>query len=112
MPPSAVTHSSHRDDPLLRSARREAVFALALWSAAITWTITYCYRYGYGVAADELTFVWGFPSWAFWGIVLPWTACTIVATLFSLFVMTDQPLEEPADDIAANVSSAAEADHA
>jgi hypothetical protein len=103
----------NNDDPVLRAGRREAFFALGLWSVAITWTITYCYRYGYGISADELTFVWGFPSWAFWGIFVPWTACTVVATLFSLFVMTDQPLEEAVDESAANVAtSTAETDHA
>jgi hypothetical protein len=112
MPDSTASHPSPHDDPLLRAARREALFALALWAAAITWTITYCYRYGYGVSTEELTFVWGFPSWAFWGIVVPWTTCTIVATLFALFVMTDQPLEEPADDSAADVATTTGADHA
>ena len=104
--------SSANDDPVLTAGRREALFAVALWSAAITYTVTYCYRFGYGISADELTFVWGFPSWAFWGIFVPWTACTVVATVFSLFIMTDQPLEEAADDSAANAARSTEADHA
>ena len=103
---------SKNDDPVLQAGRREAFFAFALWAAAITYTVTYCYWHGYNLSADELTFVWGFPSWAFWGIFVPWTACTVVATVFSLFIMTDQPLEEAADDAGNAATTPAEADHA
>jgi hypothetical protein len=107
-----VNDRSPNDDPILIAGRREALFAVALWSVAITWTVTYCYRYGYDLAPDELTFVWGFPSWAFWGIFVPWTACTVVATVFSMFIMTDQPLEAAVDDAAEPPVPPAEADHA
>ena len=46
-----------------------------------------------------LTFVLGFPSWVFWGIVAPWTVCTFVSIVFAMFFYQDHPLEDyPADD--------------
>ena len=104
------------EDPIVRSSRREAVVALALFAAALAYTITYCTRYGYldsppaldrgelgGVnAADEiaaeppLTFVLGFPSWVFWGIIVPWGVCTLIACWLSFACIRDEPLEEAA----------------
>ena len=104
------------EDPIVRSSRREAIVALLLFSVALVYTITYCARYGYpgsspslaggefsGVAAaDEtaaeppLTFVLGFPSWVFWGIVVPWGVCTVIACWLSFAFIQDEPLEEAA----------------
>lgn len=90
--------SERCEDPLIRSARREAVFALSLWAAALLYSVTYCYRYGYGIPDGKLTFVVGVPSWAFWGIAVPWTLCTLISIVFSLRVMKDDPLGEEAED--------------
>jgi hypothetical protein len=86
-----------REDPLVRSARREAACALGLWSAAFLYSVSYCYAFGYGGSAEDLTLVWGVPSWAFWGLIVPWCACTAASMLFAAFIMTDDPLgdEDP-----------------
>lgn len=87
------------DDPLLVSARREALVCTAIWLAAGIYTITYCTLYGYHRTLESLTFVLGFPDWIFWGIVAPWGVCTVVSGIFCMFFMTDEPLEDepPAD---------------
>jgi hypothetical protein len=74
-------------DPLLKSARREALFAAGVWLVAMAYTVGYCCLYGYGRSAESLTFVLGFPTWVFWGIVVPWGACTLISCGFSLFFM-------------------------
>ena len=79
--------------PLLKSARREALGALGIWLAATVYTIGYCCTFGYGRKRESLTFVFGFPDWVFWGIVLPWGVCTIVSTLFAFYFMTDEDLD-------------------
>ena len=85
-------------DPVARS-RREALVVAAIWLAALVYTVTYCGRYGYGAPADELQFVLGFPSWVFWGILVPWTACTAASCLFAFAFMADEDLgEEPTGD--------------
>ncbi len=80
------------EDPVLRSARREAIFVLVLWVAAVTYSVTYCYLNGYGRSVESLTFVLGFPDWVFYGIVVPWLACVAISYWFSHFFMTDEDL--------------------
>lgn len=83
--------------PLLKSARREALAALGIWLAATTYSVGYCYLFGYGRDPEKLTFVLGFPDWVFWGLVVPWGVCTIVASLFAFCLMTDEDLDTPGD---------------
>jgi hypothetical protein len=68
--------------------------AFALWGAAALYTLIYCGLYGYD-ATVPLTYVLGFPHWVFWGIVVPWTVCTVLSIGFALFYMQDHPLDEP-----------------
>ena len=94
----------HRnDDPVLRSAFREMLVVLAIWIAAGSYSIGYCWLYGYNRPASDLRFVWGFPDWVFWGLVVPWVVCALVSLVVSLVVMTDEDLgadasEEEFDD--------------
>jgi len=99
--------TSHRPDPLVTHTRREAIFAVALWLAATVYTVGYCAAYGYERPVSELTFVLGIPSWVFWGIVAPWTACTVISICFAARFMCDDPLgdEAVADAIGAETSS-------
>lgn len=80
--------------PLLKSARREAIAAFVIWGAVTCYSLGYCVFYGYGRDPETLTYVLGFPDWVFWGIVAPWGVCTIGATVFALFFMTDEELPE------------------
>ena len=82
------------EDPLLRSSRREAVIALSVFLAALTYTIVYCTYFGYHRAEGELELVWGIPSWVMWGVFLPWGLCTLFNCWFSAVVMQDHKLEE------------------
>jgi hypothetical protein len=82
------------DDPVLVSARREAVVVLVLWLAALCYTVGYCYLYGYGRSLESLTFVMGVPDWVFWGVVVPWLACLLASWGFSYLLMADADLGE------------------
>ena len=100
------------EDPVLRSARREALVVFATWLCALVYTVTYCARHGYNRSADDLQFVLGFPDWVFWGIVVPWGVCFVVSWWFSYVFMTDEDLGkelEESDDI---FGGAAGDDHA
>ena len=97
---------------LVRSARREAALALSIWLVAMLYTITYCYLNGYGRPVESLTFVWWFPDWVFWGIVLPWGICVLLSTVFALAVMGHESLGEEIDaDPAAPVRADGEVSH-
>jgi hypothetical protein len=82
-----------REDPLLTSARREMWVTLGVWAAAMACTLGVSLTWGYNRDPKTLTFVLGFPDWVFWGIVVPWAASTVVASVFSLTVMQDGSIE-------------------
>ncbi len=82
------------DDPVLRSARREALVVFAVWLGAMAYTVTYCYMNGYGRAKESLKFVLGFPDWVFWGIVVPWSVCVVFSFWFGATFMKDEDLGE------------------
>lgn len=87
------TKPATRELPLLKSARREALIAFAMWFTAMVYSVGYCVQFGYGRTAESLTFVLGFPDWVFWGLVLPWGVCTVASSLFAFFVMKDEDLD-------------------
>ena len=89
------------EDPVVRSARREASIAVIVWLAAMTYTVGYCWRHAYGRTSDELKLVLGAPDWVMWGIVLPWGVCVVICGWFAYRFMRDEPLgveAAPPDD--------------
>ena len=87
-----MASTADNEDPVVRSARREALWIFLIWCAALVYCVTYSAWYGYGKTAAELTFVLGFPSWVFWGIIVPWGVCTVLSACFTWFVISDDPL--------------------
>ena len=92
--------SNPREDPVLTSARREALIVAALFVAAMSYTVAYCWLYAYGRDPESLRLIWGFPDWVFWGIVVPWGVCTVLSWLFGAMYMRDEKLAEDADESA------------
>ena len=87
-----MNESSNNTNTLFRRARWEALLTALMWCAAAAYTIGYCSWFGYPGSFDELRFVFGFPNWVFWGIVVPWCVCVVVGCLFSFCVMKDDDL--------------------
>ena len=81
-----------RENAVVHAARREALLALGTWAVAMLYTVTYCYRNGYGRSVDSLTFVLWFPDWVFWGIVVPWGICILFSTVFAFRLMGAESL--------------------
>jgi hypothetical protein len=91
-----------KEDPSIRRMRREALVILAIWFLAATYTVGYCYLFGYHRPPDSLTFVWGFPDWIFWGILFPWGICFILSFWLAYLFVRDAPMaggEEEEDDV-------------
>lgn len=94
--------SAPREDPLVVSSRREALVAVVATFITLAWSVGYCVRYGYGRRFADLTFVLGFPDWVFWGIVVPWGLCVVLATWMTFYFIQDaalEPGEATADDL-------------
>lgn len=81
------------EDPLLRSARREAIVSLTLAALALAYTVGYAALFGYRRSEESLSFVMGIPDWVFWGIVIPWLACLAASWWFSFWFVEDDILE-------------------
>ena len=86
------------EDPVVRSGRREAVAAMCIWLAAMTYTIGYCWLFGYGRDPASIRLIWGVPDWVLWGVVTPWTICTLLAAGLAFVFMQDADLGDPLSD--------------
>lgn len=86
-----------REDPLVRSARREALIVLAILAAAMAWTLGYCSQHAYSGDPEDIELIFGFPSWLVWGVLVPWITCSVVSIAFAFGVMADDPLGEAAE---------------
>jgi hypothetical protein len=93
----SAVRTQGREDPVVRSGRREALWTLALWLTATIYSVTYCTLWGYGRPIESLSFVLWFPDWVFWGIVVPWGACTAISIYIALYVIEDDPLASAED---------------
>lgn len=89
--------SKFSNEPILKSARREMLAAAAIWLTSLIWSVGYCSNYGYHLKPEELKFVFGFPHWIFWGVVLPWGLCTLISGWFAFFFMQDADLGDTDD---------------
>ena len=87
-----------REDPVLTSSRREAWLVFLIWLVACCYTVGFSYRYGYERDADTLTYVLGFPDWVFWGVITPWSVCTLLCFVMAQFVITDDDLGEEREE--------------
>ena len=81
-------------DPVYRHSLREFWLIMCVWATCLVWTVGYCWSNGYDVEADTIRFVLGVPSWAFWGILVPWALATTFSVIYGLFIFVEEPLGE------------------
>ncbi len=91
---------SSTDDPVVRSSRREALVAMGVWLAALIYTVGVCVRYGYNRPVEAIRYIYGFPDWIFWGLMVPWLACTVITIWFAWFFMASDSLGADTDFVA------------
>ena len=89
---------TRKTDPLVQSSLREAFVVAGIWFSAAVWSISVSYSMGYHRKAEDLKLVLGFPDWVFWGIVVPWSTCTIVSITFGLLFVRDGELGKDVED--------------
>jgi hypothetical protein len=88
---------SHKPDPVMVHSRREALVIISVWLASTIYCCTYCYFFGYirpghPLGQGDLNFVFGMPSWTFWGILVPWAICSAFTFWFAGWQMADDDL--------------------
>jgi hypothetical protein len=84
-------------DPLFRSSLHELKWIIAIWAGTFVWVIGYCRLFGYG-DDEAIDLTMGMPSWAFWGVFLPWGIASLASCWFALAQMQDHPLETDDSD--------------
>jgi len=91
---------------LVHNARREAWIVFWIWAAALVWTVGWYYLFALPHEQDSLVvqlglttpgavqprLILGFPGWVFWGIIVPWLACSLFTVWFGLAGMADDDL--------------------
>jgi hypothetical protein len=90
----------HREDPLVRSGRREALVVMLIWFCAMMYTVLYCYFNGYRRPPETLTYILGFPDWVVFGILAPWAVCLVLSFWFGHVFMHDTELGGDPDEVA------------
>lgn len=96
-----------REDPVLVSARREAVMMLGMWAVACAWTIGYSAAFGYQIEAEP-PLVLGVPEWVMWGVFAPWTVCTLLSAVLAWSFMKDEDLGEDPEEARSEKEAARE----
>jgi hypothetical protein len=93
--PTRKPDHSFTKDTVYRHSRREALWILVIWAFFAAWVLGITAWLGYGTEQDTpLKTVFGFPSWVFWGIAMPWMAANVVIILFASGYMKDDPLSD------------------
>ena len=83
----------NRSAEVLRSARREAVVTGILWLLACVWTVGYSAVFAYP-PQPQVELIYGIPAWVVWGVLLPWTVCTLFTCWYAMAAMKDVDLGE------------------
>ncbi|MCC9598941.1 YhdT family protein [Stieleria sp. JC731] len=94
------------DSTLLRNSLREAKWILLIWCGCFLWVIGYCCLNGYQTTAQPLQLTFGFPSWVFWGVLMPWLLATTISVWFALLKIQNDSLEIDSADAVDPANSA------
>ena len=78
----------------LKQCRRELVFILLTWLGCALWVVVYCWLFGYNLAPEEISTIFGFPDWVFWGVATPWVIANGVTFWFCIRVLRNEEDEE------------------
>jgi hypothetical protein len=81
-----------KEQELLRHARREGLLIMAVWAAALVWSVGSGYYLGYCRQPQNIRLILGIPDWVFWSVVLPWGACLAFSVWFCFAYMADDDL--------------------
>ena len=81
-----------------RQCRREALWTAGVWFAGLIFCGVAFGSWGYlpiEARPAQPPTVWGFPAWAFWGLLVPWVVLIGATWFFAAFVLRDdEPYQE------------------
>jgi Protein of unknown function (DUF997) len=87
-----------KEQQLLRHARREGLVILAVWAAALVWSVLSGYLLGYRRGPGEMVLILGVPDWICVSVILPWAVCFLFSIWFCFRYMSDDDLGQDPDE--------------
>jgi hypothetical protein len=90
--PKKTETPTGKEQQLLRHARREGLLIMAVWAAALVWSVGSGYVLGYYRQPQEVDLILGIPNWVFWSVVLPWGTSLAFSVWFCFACMADDDL--------------------
>ena len=70
-----------------RLCLREFKFAATITAAYILICCLICAVLGYGKSPEEISAIAGIPTWALFGVVIPWTLMVAITVFYGFFIM-------------------------
>ena len=80
------------EDPRYEQANREAQWAVGYWLAFTAVVTGLAWWLGYEKPAEELSFIWGFPAWFFWSVLVTSLVFSIIPAWIIRRYFKDVPL--------------------
>lgn len=96
-PKTEATGSLESKALVYRHSLSELKLMLIVWLVFAAWCLGYCLTHAYQEIDGPVATTMGFPSWVFWGIFLPWMACTLTTIGFAGLGIADDALEPDKD---------------
>ena len=84
-------------DPIFASSIHEMKAILLIWLVGFVWVIGCCLTFGYRDEGENISTTLGIPSWAFWGVFVPYITLAAITSWFAMCKMKDHPLIDDDD---------------
>jgi len=85
-------------DPMFVHARRELRASLLVFLLFGVWVLAVSWLLGKPHETGSIGITLGMPTWAFWGVAVPWIAANVFIFWFCFSFMDDDPLEQVANE--------------
>ena len=66
---------------------KEFKFAFSATMIYILLSCAISYLLGYNTTVEEISIIWGIPSWALFGVIIPWLLMVLLTAYYGFFVM-------------------------
>ena len=80
-------NSSGRKKTHYQLSVKEFKFAFFTTMIYILLSCAISYFLGYNKPVGEIPIIWGIPSWALFGVVIPWVLMVLLTIVYGFFVM-------------------------
>ena len=95
-----VAGDDYEPDPVFVNSLRETIVIISLFLFFMFWSVCVSFYMGLDSTyvksnVEEMSLVWGMPSWVFYGVFLPWMIVNIVGVWFCFGFMKDDELDDP-----------------